>query len=70
MYNYNNNVAESYNSILAKFVDGKRINFSKKGFYELRCNTAVTAYNSGMSRLSLFNKHITAKTGPIYKTIC
>ncbi|KAL4101106.1 hypothetical protein QTP88_021126 [Uroleucon formosanum] len=47
MYNYNNNTAESYNSILAKF---------------LRCNVTVTAYDSGMSRLSLFNKHITTKS--------
>lgn len=62
MYNYNNNAAELYNSILAKFVGGKRINFSKKGSYELRCNAAVTAYNSGINRLSLLNKHITLKS--------
>ncbi|KAE9542457.1 hypothetical protein AGLY_003318 [Aphis glycines] len=64
--NYNNNAAESYNSILAKFVGGKRINFSKKGSYELRCNVAVTNYNSGMSRLSLFNKNITTKSPGLF----
>ncbi|KAF0708968.1 YqaJ domain-containing protein, partial [Aphis craccivora] len=55
MYNFNNNEAELYNSILAKFIGGKRINFSHKGdilifylgSYELRCNAAVTAYNKG-----------------------
>ena len=62
MYSYNNNAAELYNSILAKFVGGKRINFSKKGSYELRCNAAVTSYNSGYNRLSLLNKHITSKS--------
>jgi len=31
MYNFNNNAAELYNSILAKFIGGKRINFSHKG---------------------------------------
>jgi len=62
MYNHNNNAAELYNSILAKFVGGKRVNFSLKGSYKLRCNTAVTAYNSGANRLSIFNKHITTKS--------
>lgn len=31
MYNFNNNAAELYNSILAKFIGGKRVNFSQKG---------------------------------------
>jgi len=62
MYNYNNNAAELYNSILAKFVGGKRVNFCLKGSYELRCNAAVTAYNSGANRLSIFNKHVTTKS--------
>jgi len=62
MYGYNNNSAELYNSILTKFVGGKRVNFSLKGSYQLRCNAAVTAYNSGPNRLSLFNKHVTNKS--------
>lgn len=41
---------------------GNRIHFSLKGSYELRCIAAVTAYNSGANRLSLFNKHITTKS--------
>lgn len=31
MYNFNNNAAELYNSILAKFIGGKRVNLSQKG---------------------------------------
>ena len=69
MYGYNNNSAELYNSILTKFVGGKRINFSLKGSYQLRCNAAVTAYNSGPNRLSLFNKQVTNKSpGQFTKT--
>lgn len=36
--------------------------YSVLGSYELRCNTAVTAYNQGASRLSSFNKQITNKS--------
>lgn len=35
--NITNNNAELYNSVLCKFVDGKRINFSQKRFYKMRC---------------------------------
>ncbi|XP_022160289.1 uncharacterized protein LOC111026498 isoform X3 [Myzus persicae] len=66
MYNFNNNAAELYNSILAKFIGGKRVNFSHKGSYELRCNAAVTAYNEGANRLSSFNKQITDKSPGMY----
>jgi hypothetical protein len=62
MYGYNNNSAELYNSILTKFVGGKRVNFSLSESYQLRCNAAVTAYNSGPNCLSLFNKHLTNKS--------
>lgn len=62
MYGYNNNSAELYNSILTKFVGEKRVNFSLKGSYQLRCNAAVTAYNSGPNRFFLFNKHVTNKS--------
>lgn len=31
IYHVNNNAVESYNSIVAKYVGGKRINFSFKG---------------------------------------
>ncbi|KAL4103976.1 hypothetical protein QTP88_019289 [Uroleucon formosanum] len=54
------------NQKLAKFIGGKRINFSHKGSYELRCNAAVTAYNEGANRLSSFNKQITDKSPGMY----
>lgn len=42
----NNNVAEHYNSIVAKFVGGKRINFSLKQGYSNRCSAAVVQFNT------------------------
>lgn len=62
MFGFNNNSAELYNSILTKFFGGKRVNFSLIGSYQLICNAAITAYNSGSNRLSLFNKHVTKKS--------
>lgn len=31
LYNVNNNYVESYNSVVAKYVGGKRINYSLRG---------------------------------------
>lgn len=63
LYKVSNNAAESYNSILAKFIGGKRVNFSLRGSYNLRCNAAVTSYNAGPRRLHLLHKKI-AKNSP------
>jgi len=66
MFNLNNNAAENYNSILAKFVGGKRVNLCLRGSYELRCNAAVTAYNVGANRLSLFHKQVVNKSPGLF----
>jgi len=66
MFNLNNNAAENYNSILAKFVGGKRVNLCLRGSYELRCNAAVTAYNVGANRLSLFHKQVAQKSRGLF----
>ncbi|CAI6367305.1 unnamed protein product [Macrosiphum euphorbiae] len=66
MFNLNNNAAENYNSILAKFVGGKRVNLYLRGSYELRCNAAVTAYNVGANRLSLFHKQVAQKSPGLF----
>jgi hypothetical protein len=42
----NNNVAESFNSIVNTFVDRKRINFSLKCSFEGSCYGAVVSYNT------------------------
>ncbi|KAL4084608.1 hypothetical protein QTP88_027539 [Uroleucon formosanum] len=66
MFNLNNNAAENYNSILAKFVGGKKVNLCLRGSYELRCNAAVTAYNVGANRLSLFHKQVAQKSPGLF----
>ncbi|KAF2904432.1 hypothetical protein ILUMI_01741 [Ignelater luminosus] len=46
LYNVDTNSAETYNSVVAKFVGGKRINYSLKGSYETRCKAAAISFNS------------------------
>ncbi|KAF9409839.1 hypothetical protein HW555_010917 [Spodoptera exigua] len=46
MHNSDSNKVESFNSIIAKFVGGKRINFSLRRGYESRCDAAVVAFNT------------------------
>lgn len=45
--NMDNNLAECYNSVICKFVGGKRIDFSKKGSYQTRCEAAAISFNVG-----------------------
>ncbi|KAF2905709.1 hypothetical protein ILUMI_00468 [Ignelater luminosus] len=45
--NMTTNTAENYNSVLEKFIGGKRINFSKTGNYEMRYHGAAISLNSG-----------------------
>lgn len=46
MHNSDSNRVESFNSIIAKFVGGKRINFSLRRGYDARCNAAVVSFNT------------------------
>lgn len=52
--NKDNSRIETFNSVIAKHIDEKRINFDLRGSYEARCNTAVVTFNIGepISRLS------------------
>jgi len=62
-----NNVVERFNSIIAKCVGGKRINFSSGRSYQTRCKAAVVSFNTrrihgsykchrGLSEYHLVNK--------------
>lgn len=51
------NYVEHYNSIVAKFVGGKRINFALTGSYQGRCAAAVVQHNSGHAHYN-FHKAI------------
>lgn len=50
----NNNPVEHFNSIVAKIVSGKRVNFSKSRSYEARWSAAVVSHNI---RLPLYSLH-------------
>lgn len=47
------NYAEHFNSIVAKFIGGKRTNFAKKRSYQARCAAAVVSHNSGTPHYKL-----------------
>lgn len=47
LFDQDSNVAERYNSIVAKTVGGKRVNFSTGESYRYRCHAAVIQHNSG-----------------------
>ncbi|KAF2903225.1 hypothetical protein ILUMI_02966, partial [Ignelater luminosus] len=46
IYNLDSNVAEHFHSVIANFVGGKRIDFSKGGSYQSRCYASVVSFNS------------------------
>ncbi|KAK5640569.1 hypothetical protein RI129_011380 [Pyrocoelia pectoralis] len=60
--NMKNNAAETYNSIVCKFVGGKRINFSVKNSYEVRCKAAAICYNKKEEYLALLHKNLTGRS--------
>lgn len=47
LLNMNNNLAEHYNSLVCKFVGGKRVNYSLRGSYQTRCEAASILFNAG-----------------------
>lgn len=57
-----NNACEQLNSVINKFLGGKRINFTQKSSYSTRVHAAVVSYNSE-EYLRAVKKHI-AHTSP------
>lgn len=55
--NYTNNAAEEFNNLVAKYVGGKRINYSLARSYSARVAAAVVQYNSAGHASSEFRKH-------------
>ncbi|XP_063913036.1 uncharacterized protein LOC135129717 [Zophobas morio] len=64
--NMTNNNAENYNSVLAKFIGGKRVDFSKKGSYEMRCNLAGLSFNKKGAFYDTIHRAITARSPGAY----
>jgi len=46
MQDVDSNIVESYNSIIAKVIGGKRVNYALKRSYVGRCYAATVAKNS------------------------
>lgn len=61
IHDIDSNIAETYNSVIAKFVGGKRINYSLKNSYGARCAAAVTSFNTKMGQSTL--REFMKKTG-------
>uniref|UniRef100_A0A2S2PQZ9 Uncharacterized protein n=1 Tax=Schizaphis graminum TaxID=13262 RepID=A0A2S2PQZ9_SCHGA len=66
IHNVNNNCVENYNSVVAKYVGGKRINFSLKGSYQTRCHIALTSLNTGPSHISILHKKMTKSSPGVF----
>jgi hypothetical protein len=60
--NMTNNLVEQYNSIVCKFIGGKRIIFSLKGGYQTRREAAVVSFNSGGDYHGLVHKELIQKS--------
>lgn len=41
-----NNLCEQFNSLINKFIGGKRINFSQRNTYTTRIEAAIVSFNS------------------------
>lgn len=63
------NVVERFNSIVAKFVGGKRINFSLRRGYRARCSAAVVSFNNPHPSHTLQKKILGKSPKSILKSI-
>lgn len=64
--NMTNNSAENYNSVLAKFIGGKRIDYSKRGSYSMRCHLAGISINAKGGFLNSIHKAVTGNSPGVY----
>lgn len=65
---YTNNPAESFNSIICKEIDGKRINFDNRGSYNARISGTVVQYNTQQVLTEVY-KSICKNVPPIVETL-
>lgn len=59
LFDVDNNYCEQFNSIINKYIGGKRINFSQKQSYNIRVQAAIVAFNSGGEFIRAIHKNIT-----------
>lgn len=59
LHDVTNNICEQFNSVINKFIAGKRINFSQRNSYNTRVKAAIVSFNSGGMFLRHMHKNIT-----------
>lgn len=66
-----NNVCEQFNSVVNKYIGGKRINFSLKQSYNTRIRAPIISFNSGGYFLRAIHQNIVKKSlGNELKLFC
>ncbi|XP_031327666.1 uncharacterized protein LOC116182986 isoform X1 [Photinus pyralis] len=66
LHDVDTKAAETYNAIVAKFVGGKRINFSLKNSYQIRCMAAAISYNSSGSFMAIILEELSELAAGTY----
>lgn len=66
LFDIDNNFCEQFNSIINKYIAGKRINFSQKQSYNTRIQAAVVSFHSGGQYIRMIHKNITKQSPGIY----
>ncbi|GFQ95208.1 yqaJ domain-containing protein [Trichonephila clavata] len=69
LFSANNNCVEQFNSIVAKFIGGKRINFCLRGSYLARCSGAVISHNARSFMSSVHKNTYNISPGNFVKSI-
>lgn len=62
-----NNVCEQFNSLINKFIGGKRINFTQKNTYTTRIEAAIVSFNSKEYLRRIHKKMVFKSPGNIFK---
>lgn len=69
LHNFTTNRAEQFNSVVAKTVGGKRINFSLKDSYSVRCYAAVVSFNTGKPQTTMYKSVSSKSPGQFLKRL-
>lgn len=64
LLNVDNNVCEQFNSVINKYLCGKRINFSLRKSYNTRIESAVVSYNTSGQLIRSLHKNAVNEISP------
>lgn len=69
MHCVNSNIAEIFNCVIAKFIGGKRINYSGRQSYSGRCAASVVSFNSRQPQTYLSKKVLLRSPNKLIKRL-